>query len=236
MNEAPAASPDDAAADDAEETGPIRRCIVTGERLAKEAMVRCVVDPDGQVVPDVAAALPGRGLWLTARRDIVALAIKKRAFDRAARRTVKVPADLADRIEALLARRCRDGIGLARRSGHAVAGFEKVGQALRAGGIGVLLEASDGAANGRDKVAALARGLGLPVAIVSALAAAELGAAFGRDHVVHAALGSGPLADRLRADGARLAGFRGPAGVAPSPRRGALKANAAPDTGGADGV
>jgi len=194
---------------DEDETGPIRRCIVTAERLAKERMVRCAVDPDGVIVPDVAAALPGRGLWLTARRDIVALAIKKRAFDRAAKRQVKVPADLADRIEALLAQRCRDGIGLARRSGHAVAGFEKVGQALRAGAVGLLLAASDGAENGRQKVAALARGLDLSVEVVAVLTAAELGTAFSRDHVVHAALGPGTLAERVRTDAARLAGFRG---------------------------
>jgi predicted RNA-binding protein YlxR (DUF448 family)/ribosomal protein L30E len=245
MKQGPAATPDDSDAADAhddaaDETGPLRRCIVTGERLAKERMVRCAVDPDGAIVPDVAAALPGRGLWLTARRDIVALAIKKRAFDRAARRPVKVPADLADRIEALLAQRCRDGIGLARRSGHAVAGFEKVGQALRAGGIGLVLEASDGAANGRDKVAALAHGLGLSVVPMPALTAAELGAAFGREHVVHAALGSGALADRVRTDGARLAGFRETGSDMPISRDNRQfrreKANAAPDTGGADGV
>jgi hypothetical protein len=109
----------------------------------------------------------------------------------------------------LLALRCRDGIGLARRAGKAVAGFEKVGQALRAGEIGLLLAASDGAENGRQKVAALARGLDLAVEVMAALTAAELGAAFGRDHVVHAAMGSGALADRVRVDGARLAGFRG---------------------------
>jgi predicted RNA-binding protein YlxR (DUF448 family)/ribosomal protein L30E len=195
--------------DEADETGPIRRCIATGERLAKDGMVRCAVDPDGVIVPDVAAALPGRGLWLTARRDIIALALKKKGFDRAAKRQVKVPADLADRIEALLALRCRDGIGLARRAGHAVAGFEKVGQELRAGRVGLLLAASDGAENGRQKIAALARGLELGVEILTVLTAAELGAAFGRDHVVHAAMGPGALADRVRLDGARLAGFRG---------------------------
>jgi|HubBroStandDraft_1064217.scaffolds.fasta_scaffold00065_41 predicted RNA-binding protein YlxR (DUF448 family)/ribosomal protein L30E len=209
MGDQPAATIPPAPPEEAEETGPIRRCIATGERQAKDLMVRCAVDPDGVVVPDVAAALPGRGLWLTARRDIVALAAKKRAFARAAKRPVEVPADLADRIEALLAQRCRDGIGLARRSGRAVAGFEKVGQALRAGRVGLLLAASDGAENGRQKIAALARGLDLTVDIVAVLSAAELGAAFGRDHVVHAALGGGALADRLRLDGTRLAGFRG---------------------------
>jgi predicted RNA-binding protein YlxR (DUF448 family)/ribosomal protein L30E len=207
--DAPAPSRQAMPEDDEEETGPVRRCIVTGERQAKERMLRCAVDPEGVIVPDVAAALPGRGLWLTARRDIVALAIKKRAFDRAAKRQVKVPADLADRIDALLAQRCRDGIGLARRSGLAVAGYEKVAHAMRSGPVGLLLAASDGAENGRQKIAALAKGLDLSVEIGSALTAAELGAAFGREHVVHAALGPGALADRIRTDSARLAGFRG---------------------------
>lgn len=189
---------------DEPETGPLRRCIVTGERLAKETMVRCVVGPDGMIVPDVGAALPGRGLWLTSRRDIVATAVKKRAFDRAARRSVTIPADLADRIEMLLVQRCREAVGLARRSGKAVAGFEKVGQAIRKGGVGLLLAASDGADDGRRKVAGMAPGL----PVMDRLNAAELGAAFGRDHVVHGAIGSGALAVRLRLDAARLAGFR----------------------------
>ena len=225
MTEKPAASEPPASADE-EETGPIRRCIATGERQPKESLVRFAVDPDGVIVPDVAAALPGRGLWLTARRDIVALAIKKRAFDRAAKRSVKVPEDLADRVEALLAQRCRDGIGLARRASKAVAGFEKVAQALRAGEVGLLLAASDGAENGRQKLAALARGLDLTEEILSALTATELGAAFGRDYVVHAALGPGALADRVRADGARLAGFRGMAATTPGASEGLSKRRA----------
>ena len=195
---------------DEPESGPQRRCIVTGERLAKETMVRCVVGPDGSIVPDVGAALPGRGLWLTSRRDIVAAAVKKRAFDRAARRSVTIPADLADRIEMLLVQRCREAVGLARRSGKAVAGFEKVGQAIRKGGVGLLLAASDGAHDGRHKVAAMAPGL----PVMDRLNAAELGAAFGRDHVVHGAIGAGALAVRLQVDAARLAGFRASADTA----------------------
>ncbi len=200
--------PDVSGPDEDDERGPIRRCIVTGDRHGRGEMVRCVVGPDGSIVPDVAAALPGRGLWLTARRDIVAQAVRKHAFDRAAKRPVKVAEDLPDRIEGLLAARCREAIGLARRSGRAVAGFEKVAQAVRNGEVGLLLEASDGAENGRRKMTWLARDL-----VVSAmLTASELGAAFGREHVVHAAIGPGPLADRLRLDGARLAGFRGTGG------------------------
>jgi predicted RNA-binding protein YlxR (DUF448 family) len=184
--------------------GPIRRCLVTGERQPRETMVRCVVDPDGAVVADVGAVLPGRGLWLSSRREVIETAIKKRAFDRAARRSVTVPADLADRIEALLARRCGEAIGLARRAGSAIAGFEKVSSAAKAGRIGLVLAASDGAEDGRRKIAGQASGK----PVLAVLTSAELAAAFGREHVVHGSVGPGALARRLQVDGRRLAGFR----------------------------
>ena len=185
--------------------GAQRRCIVTGVLAERSALLRFVVGPDGRLVPDVAGKLPGRGLWLTPRRDIVATAIAKRHFARAARQPVAADDDLADRIEALLAARCRDDVALARRAGQAVMGFAQVEAALEKGRAAVLLAASDGAADGRAKLRALAPAL----AVVEQLTAAELGGAFGREHVVHAALAPGRLATVLRADAARLAGFRG---------------------------
>jgi uncharacterized protein len=172
-------------------------------------LLRFVVGPDGEIVPDVAARLPGRGLWLTPRRDMVERAVAKRLFARAARRPLEVPSGLADRIEALLAARCRDGLGLARRAGLAVGGFEKVREAVLAGRAAVLFEAIDAAAGGRRKMGALGRGL----PIVIALTAAELGAAFGREQVVHAAVRAGALGVRLLADATKLAGFRAGAAV-----------------------
>lgn len=166
--------------------------------------MRFVVSPDGEIVPDVSARLPGRGLWLTARRDIVEQAAAKRLFARAARRLVTVPTDLADRVEALLVRRCGDALGLARRAGSAVAGFDGVAVAVRRGKSAALLIALDGAENGRRKLGSLRRGL--PSA--SVMYAAELGAAFGRDRVVHVSVGPGPLCRRLLRDLERLAGFR----------------------------
>jgi predicted RNA-binding protein YlxR (DUF448 family) len=187
-----------------DDSGPVRRCLVTGERRPRETLIRFAVGPDNQIVPDVAASLPGRGLWLTAERRIVETAIAKRAFDRAARRKVVVPDGLADTIERLLARRCVDGIGFARRAGNAVAGFEKVSAMLKAGQGGLILAASDGAEDGRRKIVGLAPSL----PVLDVLSAAELAAAFGREHVVHGAVGSGAIARKLVSDGARLAGFR----------------------------
>jgi predicted RNA-binding protein YlxR (DUF448 family) len=171
--------------------------------------LRFVVGPDGAIVPDVEARLPGRGLWLLPRRDIVDRAVAKRAFARAARRPVTVVDALADRIEGLLARRCGDLLGLARRAGLAVAGFDRVGEAVRRGRVELLLSALDGAESGRSKLAALGREL----ASASVLTAAELGAAFGHERIVHAAVGGGALEARLLLDLERLAGMRAAAAV-----------------------
>lgn len=189
--------------------GPLRRCFATGEVRAKADLIRFVVGPDGRIVPDLAERLPGRGLWLTARRDIVATAIKRRLFQRAARAAVKVEDGLPQRLEELLTRRAIELIGLARRAGLAVAGFVKVRAALEAGQARVLIAAADGAADGRSKLRALARGLPL----VEILTASELGAAFGREAAVHGALkadatGPGALAEAFLIDTGRLRGFR----------------------------
>jgi hypothetical protein len=203
-------------AEEPEETGPNRRCLATGERLPKERLIRFVVGPDGAIVPDLAGRLPGRGLWLSARHDIVALAVKKHLFSRAARRPVGAGPDLADRVADLLAARCGETIGLARRAGQAVAGFEKVRDALQAGPAGVVLAAADAGTDGVRRIRALAGA----APVISVLTGAELGSAFGRDRAVHALLRPGALAVRLRIDAGRLAGFRG----------------FVPDTPAADGV
>ncbi len=183
---------------------PRRRCVATGQVDAAERLVRFVAGPDGMVVPDVENRLPGRGIWLSARRSVVNTACARRLFSRAARAPLAAPADLADRVEALLTRRCMDLVGLARRSGDLVAGYEKVRSRLTQGGGGLFLTAADGAPGSRAKMRALAPTL----PEVAVLRAEELGRAAGRDRVVHALVAPGGLADRLTIECGRLAGFR----------------------------
>ncbi len=57
-----------------------RRDIVSGAVLPESRLVRFVADPDGQVVPDVAAKLPGRGLWVEATRAAVNIAVARSCF------------------------------------------------------------------------------------------------------------------------------------------------------------
>ena len=183
---------------------PHRRCIVTRDSKPISALLRFVVSPDGAIVPDVAGKLPGRGIWVSARRTAVEEAIAGKLFGRAARQGVSVDAGLADLIEDQLRQRCLDLVGMARRGGGAVSGFEKVRGWLSGGGAGLLLEALDGAEDGRRKLARL--GDGVPV--VTALTRRELGQAFGRDQVVHAAVAPGRIADQLKDAARRLSGFR----------------------------
>jgi predicted RNA-binding protein YlxR (DUF448 family) len=186
-------------------TGPQRRCAVTGAVQAKESLLRFVVGPGDEVVPDIERRLPGRGIWLSPRRDVVNTAVAKRAFSRAARRPVTAPADLADRVEGLLARRALEALALARRAGQAVCGFEKVKAALVAGTVAVLVEARDGSDAGLAKLGPKAG----QVRLVRLFDAADLGVIFGRDHAVHVGLSAGGLADRVAELAGLLAGFRG---------------------------
>jgi len=199
--------PEDADLPEAE--GPERRCIATGAVRPKAELIRFVVGPDGQVVPDLAERLPGRGLWVSAEREALLRVQAKGLFAKAARRTVRTPDDLVDRVEALLHKSCIDLIGMARRAGQAVAGYEKVHALLAEGRVGVLLAASDGAADGRAKLAALAAAVRPVPALVEIFSADALGMAFARDRMVHAAVTRGGLAERLVAEAARLDGIRG---------------------------
>ena len=111
---------------DKDSEDPERRCIVSGEVQPKAGLIRFVLSPDGLIVPDLAQKLPGRGIWVTADRDLIAKAADKGLFARAAKAPAKAPDGLADLVEAGQARRVVELISLARKAGLSVAGFEKV--------------------------------------------------------------------------------------------------------------
>ncbi|MDI3337755.1 RNA-binding protein [Defluviimonas aestuarii] len=182
---------------------PERRCIVTGDVQPKAGLVRFVVSPEGQVFPDLGEKLPGRGMWVTADREIIAKAIKKGLFSRAAKAQVTAAENLPDLVEAGLARRVVDHISLARKAGRAVAGFEKVKGWLADGKAKVLLQASDGSERGKGKLWTPEGGRWF-----GCLTASELGLAFGRDSVIHGALGAGGLSNRVVEEAAKLSGLR----------------------------
>jgi uncharacterized protein len=184
--------------DDAE-----RKCIVTGDVQPKAGLIRFVLGPDNQVVPDILGKLPGRGMYVTADRAILEQA-RKGQFSRSAKQPVTVPDGLIDEVERQIARRTVDLIALTRKAGRAVCGFEKV-KGWLAGGerVRVLVQASDGSERGKTK-------LWTPegARYFGCLTSAELGLAFGRQSVIHGALATGGLSDRVVEEATKLRGLR----------------------------
>lgn len=186
-----------------------RQCAATGAVLDEDRLVRFALDGEGRVTPDVAAKLPGRGVWVQADRASLELAVKRNAFARSAKRAAVAPKDLADQVEAALARRALDGLGLAKRAGKLALGFDQVEAAIRRAKPAFLIEASDGAEDGRERLQRLSLGLwDQRPALVGCFTAAEMGMALGRDYVVHVALLDERMAQRWAAEIDRLAGFR----------------------------
>lgn len=185
-----------------------RRDIVSGEVMDEARLIRFVAGPDGVVFPDLARKLPGRGLWVAADRASIETAARKNLFARAAKARLAAPADLADLVERLLTRRVLDALGLARRAGHLVSGFEKVVSAVASGKAAWLVEACDGAPDGRRKVLAAARKSPRPPRLIGVFSAAELGLALGGENVIHTAFLAGRGAERWTSDVERLSGFR----------------------------
>jgi uncharacterized protein len=197
-----------------------RTCIATGETLPEEALIRFAAAPDGALTPDVGARLPGRGVWVRADRASLEKAIKRNAFARGLKSPVTVPPDLVERVGDLLSRRCLDLLGLARRAGALAIGAVQAEEAIRRAAPLWLIEASDGAEDGRKKLVQLAFGLwGEEPRVTGCFSAAELGVALGRDVVVHAVLLQEGMAQRWTVEISRLSGFRAirPASWPPPP-------------------
>ena len=183
---------------------PERKCIVSGEVQPKAGLIRFCLGPEGQIVADVMAKLPGRGFYVSADRAMIEKAAKKGLFARAAKQSVTVPEGLADQVEAFLLRRVIEFLSLTRKSNAAVMGYEKVKDWLQNGRAVVLLQSSDGSERGKTK-------LRMPAEngrYIGCLTAAELGLAFGRERAIHAALAAGGLTTRVVEEAARLEGLR----------------------------
>ncbi|WP_299372264.1 RNA-binding protein [uncultured Tateyamaria sp.] len=183
--------------------GPERKCIATGEVQPKFGLVRFVVGPDAQIVPDVAGKLPGRGIYVAADRAALDKAVDKKLFARGAKQPVQVPENLVDEVERQLARRVVDLIALSRKSGRAVAGYEKVKSWLQMEEAQVLIQAVDGSGRGKTKLSTPHFGT-----YIGWLTSDELGLAFGRQTVIHGALASGGLTQRVVEEANRLRGVR----------------------------
>ena len=168
-----------------------------------EKLIRFCVAPDGLLVPDLAHKLPGRGIWVSADKDVVKTACQKNLFTKAARRKVTCPENLDELINNLFVRRLQNLLGVAKKAGLVVAGFEKVAEALRKGQVSCLIEATDAAEDGKEKLNRLRADL----PVIQILTANQAAGALGTGMCVHAALKSGGISDLFVAEARRFAAY-----------------------------
>lgn len=193
--------------------GEVRFCAL--DRIPKpvDEMIRFVVGPDGEVAPDIKRKLPGRGLWITATRAAVTEAVKRNIFARGFKREMRTDPVLADRIDELLARAALDALAIAGKAGRVVAGFGKVEDATADPELAAIVAASDGAGDGKRKIAAALRRSGTDrtrsAPIVGCFTSSQLDLALNRLNVVHAALLDGPVSETFLARTARFERYRG---------------------------
>lgn len=189
-----------------------RLCVVTREVRPVGDLIRFVVGPDGDAVPDVKRNLPGRGLWVTATRAAVDEAIRRKLFAKGFKRDVKIKPELADLTDRLLERSALDALAIAGKAGEVATGFTKVEAAIQHRGLLALLHASDGSPDGARKITALLHrnpdDEGPEIPVIRVFSGMQLDLALGRSNVIHAALLAGPASQGFLTRCQRMMRFR----------------------------
>jgi predicted RNA-binding protein YlxR (DUF448 family) len=195
----------------------VRECALTREQKPVADLLRFVVSPDGQLVPDIDAKAEGRGVWITLSQEAVVQAVKKKAFAKSLKSAISVPDDLAELARTRLEQRLFGALGMARKASQIVTGATKVRAAIEKGEVLALLTANDAAADGRGKMLSALKGYGYAaeeaglkrpeVPHFELLSSEQLGLALGLENVIHAALVKGAAAQSALARAERLARY-----------------------------
>ena len=175
--------------------GPERKCVLTGAKTDRADLIRLVLSPDGEVLPDVRAKAPGRGAWIAVNRADLQSALdsgklKLALFRGFRRRDLTVPADLPAQIEQQLERTALDRLGLEARASTVLTGSDRIENAARSGKLLMLLHASDAGEDGNRKLDQAWRvgegeeGSGRKGLVIAA-SRTILSSALGRENVVH---------------------------------------------------
>lgn len=202
----------------ARKDGPERSCVVTRAVRSPDDLIRFVVGPDGVLTPDLRRKLPGRGVWVSVSAAVVREAVKRKAFERSLKAKVTVAPDLPALIDELMRRDAVQALAMANKAGLVTSGFAKVEAMIGSGRVAAVIEASDGAEDGKRKIGQALRRVAAEragdgrrayeIPVVAQFAAADLELALGRAHVIHAALAPGPAAEGFLSRWRRLVRYR----------------------------
>ena len=209
-----------------------RRCLVTGEVSPRVTLIRFVASPDNHVLPDLAEKLPGRGFWLSAHPAAITDAARQNRFSKAAGAKLQCAPDLAVQVALLLRRDLQQKLGLAKRAGVIVVGFNQVEPELARGSLRALFVASDAGTDGSAKL----ERLNPTLPCWRLLSSVEQGQALGHDQLVYLGLRFHALTSRILTAATRFSAFATQENVAPTPplaQIGASSATGLPGVAGA---
>ncbi|WP_375623035.1 MULTISPECIES: RNA-binding protein [unclassified Bartonella] len=169
-----------------------RTCIVTRKNASAQTLIRFVIGPNNQIVPDLKANLPGRGVWISAHHAVIEKAIEQKAFHRNFKTDVEVAPNLVHVVDTLLLKAALSSLSMARKAGAIVMGATKVDAAIRSGKVILVLHAKETTENGKQKIAqaihSIQQQTNQTIKTISLFTSDEMRVAFGSNPVMHAAL------------------------------------------------
>lgn len=167
--------------------------------------------PDNTVVIDLKSTLPGRGVWVTAKKSILQEAIKRRAFSRGFKEQVNAEDGLADHTDELLEQAALGALSMSRKAGDLIVGYSKAEASLKKERILALVHAIDASEDGVRKLAAVAAsrfGKVDRLSVIRLFTSDQMSMHLGRANVIHAVLLTGEAGRNFSKHAQRLAQYR----------------------------
>ena len=173
----------------------MRKCVLTGNILPKEELLRFVLLKDGTILPDFNKKLDGHGFYLSNSKTLLqGLSAKANPLNKILHTKTIMAEDMPQIVEQILYKRGLDAVNLARKAGDLVSGFEKVKEVIAKGKAAFVIEASDAGDDGKQKIAAMSKDV--EKFIIYDVAA--LSKALNRENTVHLAVKKGPMSNMVR--------------------------------------
>ncbi|MCZ2328057.1 RNA-binding protein [Bartonella sp. F02] len=189
-----------------------RTCIVTRKTASATTLIRFVIGPNNQIVPDLKENLPGRGVWVSAHKDIIQEAIKRKSFSKSFKTDVEVAPNLANIVDRILLKSALGYLSITRKAGAVVTGLTKVDAAIRSGRVILVLHAKEAKEDGKRKISqaihAVQQQINQEIKTISFLTSDEMSVAFGSNPVIHAALLNMKVANGFLKTIYKLAAYR----------------------------
>lgn len=176
---------------------PQRSCLGCRTARNKQDLIRFVLSPDREIVPDLLNKLPGRGAYTCSTKECLRNAVVKKQFNRAFKGEVAAitPEETIQRVTVLMEERIASYLALANKAGQVISGTDMVIDALRKQQAGCVIFARDVSPDIGEKIRHAATRAGIEQ--VELLDKDRLGQLLGKALRSAAAIGKGGFAETV---------------------------------------